>query len=421
MVVYFVMVACVFALGCADISSEGDGEPVAQESSAVLSLSGAELNDIESFNAPSGQFTVVPFVNPTGPYANAYDTQTHRFGKMGVYGQFRVCAALTAWGSTFEVYVFVNGVQENLIASSKLGAARGCRTVSVSYNGTFDLRVWQATGQPIVFSPLSVMNWMTVELGTVTLAASDVNQFTAQPLQFVKVPYVSADNDNKERRWDNVENKFVSLVDQRVRVCASLSSRSYDYELDLFINGQRERAFAISKNGVASGCRTVMLAANTSVDIRLYHMGANAMTISPDAVRNQLTFSVIGGTGGGLSMGNTSAFTVPSGQSTAIPFTTVLENTAGFVQNGTAFTATKVGNYNICASVASFAQDFLLDLYINGVRDRNFAVSSFGMGQGCRSVTLNVNDRFEVVVQQSSGNPMPVSTNRFWNWLVVSS
>jgi hypothetical protein len=72
---------------------------------------------------------------------------------------YEFCAALVAFGSSFELDLLVNGVRENAIAISEHGAAVGCRTVRPNLGDYVRIGVHQQTGAPIAFRPNSNWNW----------------------------------------------------------------------------------------------------------------------------------------------------------------------------------------------------------------------------------------------------------------------
>jgi hypothetical protein len=200
----------------------------------------------------------------------------------------------------------------------------------------------------------------------------------------------------------------------------AMSAPAQAYEVDTFVNNMRDRAFAVSERGVAYGCRSTRLAANDILDWRMHHQESAPIALQTDwdvdmrsiEYRDPNVF---------LNLGDSAAFNTSYWGPAAVPYNTVLENTGPFTVKANSYTVATSGNYQICASLANFVDDFDLYIYINGKQDRVFAHSSYGAAQGCRTISLKANDSFQVRAGNSARKDISFAPNRYWNWMQVTA
>jgi hypothetical protein len=242
---------------------------------------------------------------------------------------------------------------------------------------------------------------------------------------FTQVPYVAqiynGTGGGSGPIFDVVTHQTVDCFTFRCdySICASAASfTNQAFELDVFVNGVRERAFAMSRYGVATGCRSVRTQRYDRVDVRLYQASGAPMSVAPNTYWNWLTLE---NNAIEASMGDIAAFTVPDRTFTTVPYGTELvdEYSTYDPQTGR-FTALESRDYRFCASLASFGGDFELDLFVNGGRENAFPTSTRGFAEGCRTIRLNASDFVEVRVHQQTRTPMTFQPNVYWNWLTVT-
>jgi hypothetical protein len=263
---------------------------------------------------------------------------------------------------------------------------------------------------------------MTIDPVPAGLAMDSIEPFTAEPSTFTKVAYGTKRYDT-ENRFDENGKRFTAATSGDYRVCAALASPADEFELDIAINGNRENAFAGSRQGAASGCRTVRLNQGQYVEVLLYHGAKSAVKFAPTKHWNWLTVDKVPGktTQLDVSLDNSNAFALPPNTPTKISYVNKLYDDAGLfdVQSGR-FTAPAPHDYRICASMTSLSQDFELNLYVNGAREKALTSRAAGTTQGCRTIRLKkAGDFVEVWANQSTGGSLTLDTNQFWNWMTV--
>jgi hypothetical protein len=201
---------------------------------------------------------------------------------------------------------------------------------------------------------------------------------------------------------------------------------SHPFELDLYVNGAREDAFAGEVgggNGFEHGCRVVRLPAGSFVEVWVFQSSGAAMTFAPNSNWNWLTVTKLPTT---VSLDDASAFSAASGVFTKVPYISKLfDDTTQFDIATSRFMAADSGDYRICASLTSYPNSstlsFELDLYINGARSTAFAgAGANGFQHGCRLVRLVAGNYVEVWAYQASGSAVAFPQNSFGNWLTVS-
>jgi hypothetical protein len=119
------------------------------------------VDDIATFVAASTVFTKVPYQGEL--YDDAGGFTDGRF-TAAEPGDYELCASLVMADDlslSFELDLYINGARENAIAAAR-GAQQGCRTVRLEAGDDVEVRVYQDSGNPMIFVPNSIWNWMTV-------------------------------------------------------------------------------------------------------------------------------------------------------------------------------------------------------------------------------------------------------------------
>jgi hypothetical protein len=225
---------------------------------------------------------VTPFDLPTAQFAKVlYETPLYGTAPAGNYralldGQYRVCASMMDYYTTFELDLFVNGNRNKAFAVSHQGYAQGCSTVHLNTGNTVDVRAYQY-GAPVTISRLPTWNWITVDRVAVSASsAPNIQAFTANTGEFTQVPYSPSPS-------------YAATIEGQYTVCASLASFTGDFELDLFVNGNRDKGLARSSYGAATGCRTVRLEPNDVVDVRVQPISASPLSFSANSLWNWMS------------------------------------------------------------------------------------------------------------------------------------
>jgi hypothetical protein len=124
---------------------------------------------------------------------------------------------------------------------------------------------------------LEKLNQAIAADGTLDLQRSSVSAvigpatFSVPPNEFVTVPYSNIVHD-KLRELNPGTSRFTATSPGEYLVCASLSSVFPDttWELDLFINGSRERTFVGGNPAQAeAGCRPTHLEASDFLEVKV--------------------------------------------------------------------------------------------------------------------------------------------------------
>ncbi|HEY5959140.1 MAG TPA: hypothetical protein VIV60_21430 [Polyangiaceae bacterium] len=255
------------------------------------------LGDIDAFSAPPSTFTKVPYAAKHSDPENLFDAKSHRF-TAGAPGDYHVCAALTSGSTDFELDMSINGNRENAFAVSSRGAASGCRTVRLSKGQYLEVSAHQGGAAPLAFAPSRIGNWLTIDKASSGVAANlsldNSNALTVPPGTFVKVPYVNKTYDDANQ-YDLATSRFTALAPDDYRVCASLAPLKHDFELDLYVNGVRDKAIAASNFGVGNGCRTVRLPRSGDfVEVWVKQAGEAPATFDANQFWNWLTIEPLG-------------------------------------------------------------------------------------------------------------------------------
>jgi hypothetical protein len=416
--------------GGLDQRADGDAADGSAPSTGVTAVS---LGDVSVFAAVASTFTKVPYVSELFDDRNEFDTTNSRFTAIDA-GDYQVCASLLSAPDVthpFELDLYVNGARERALAGiGGKGFEQGCRVVRLAAGNYLEVWVYvEFAGPAVTFPSNPYWNWLTITKVSSTVAVRDISAFSAASTTFTKVPYVSEAYDD-QNQFDTVNSRFTAAAAGDYQVCASLTSSpdlSHFFELDLYVNGVRENAFAgevAGGNGFEHGCRVVRLLAGNFVEVWVYQNSGAAMAFAPNTNWNWMTVAKVAPT---VSLDDTTGtLPVPTGTFTKVLYGSKLFDDQNQFDTATSrFTAADSGDYQICAALTSYptapSLGFELDLYINGARST--ALSGVGAGgyqHGCRVVRLVAGNYVEVWVYQSSGATVSFSQNNVGNWLTAT-
>jgi hypothetical protein len=388
---------------------------------APVNKNALSLQNVSAFTAKPGQFVTVPYVEKLYDEQNQFDKVKHAF-KAAKANSFQFCASLASLGKDFDLNLFVNGVRDSVFAQAQRGGAQGCRTLKLKANDMADVRVEHTSGEPLSFQPNDSWNWMNIQAVVGSVSLDSVDPFVAEPNKFTKVQYTSKTYD-ADKQFDVKTNRFTAVEAGDYRVCSALASPSPDFELDLFVNGQRTNAFCHSHHGFCDGCRTVRLAKGQFFDIWTYPAGGGAIEFKPKKFYNWMTVDKISTNLTPLDVyfDNTTSFSAAQNVPTKVRYSRkAYDDRNQFDAQNNRFTAAEPRDYRVCASLTNFAQDYDLAIAINGVREKGLAMSANGFARGCRTVRLkNAGDFLELQVVQSAAASVSFNENSFWDWLTI--
>ena len=373
---------------------------------------------ITSFTAAATADTKIPYVadyDDLGEWSNTASTFTAKNA-----GDYLVCLSsylTNAFSTINDVWIYKNGTRQQILAQGS-GIATGCRTLRLATNDTLSFYVFNNSNAPVSVVSDTQWQWLTIErvnqVATVMTSAS----FSSPSGQFVVVPYDTA-SINDGSLYNTTTHQLQVTQAGDYQFCPSLllsGSTTFEGELDLFVNGTRERSVS---NGVqvANGCRSLRLNANDAVDVRFFQNTATSTVPFDDVVDwfdiQKQPISV--------SVGAINTFVTTSHVFTPVPYSTKLFDD-GFQFNSQAsqFTAGSSGDYLFCASLLvpqSTVDGDELDLYKNGVREKGLSFGHFGLS-GCRVMRLLVTDTVQVYTYTLGNKTFTNDAN--WDWLEVS-
>jgi hypothetical protein len=249
------------------------------------------------------------------------------------------------------------------------------------------------------------------------IAAEAISPFIAPNAKFVRVPFASiVYDDMHEFALDT--SRFVASHAGDYQVCASLAgAQTVSFELDLYVNGFRERPFASGKF-IASGCRSIRLSPQDFVEVWLYQQsGADQMFVSTPFA-DWLTIQE--DRPAQVNVIAVSEFMAPSAVFTKVPYTTeAFDSINEFDPSTSQYTASQDGDYQVCGSLSiGGGVGFELDLFKNAVRERVLAVG-YGLATGCRVIRLVAGDRVTVHMYQNTVTAATIRTDVWWDWLTI--
>ncbi len=257
---------------------------------------------------------------------------------------------------------------------------------------------------------------------TTALSATNTSAFTANNSAFTRVPYGSVAYDDL-LELDTSTSTFTAKHAGDYMICAGLRNNSAGtgFELDLFKNGSRERAFARNVSYIATGCRAIRLAAGDAVDVRVWQASGSDLSLVPDDNWNWLTIDRVQSTVG-AAVASTATMSVATGTVVKIPYSAVLfDDAKQYDTINSEFVASTSGDYQVCAEKLLSYDGSLgaeIDVYVNDVRERAIAGGVGSVG-GCRTVHVSAGDTISVWLYQSSGSTQTITANAQWDWLAI--
>jgi len=233
---------------------------------------------------------------------------------------------------------------------------------------------------------------------------------------FARVPFASvAYDDEHEFALDTA--RFTATRRGHYQVCASLmGEQNVTFELDLFVNGLREKAFAFG-TFVASGCRTVRLSPQDFVEVWIHQASGTPRLFGNNPFEDWLTIQEEPAQ---VSLIGRPAFSAPSSVFTKVPYSIrEYDDRNEFDPATNQFTAAQSGDYQVCASLSVGAGlSFELDLFKNNVRERALAFGT-GAATGCRVIRLGRGDQVTVQMLQVPMTTATIQADAPWDWLTV--
>ncbi len=120
---------------------------------------------------------------------------------------------------------------------------------------------------------------------------------------------------------------------------------------------------------------------------------------------------------------NITSFNVPHAVLTKVPYSSESYDRQNEYDPSTnyRFTASKAGDYLVCASLAAPSSfGFLLLIFKNGVIEKGFVGGGYLYASGCRITHLEANDYIEIFIYQGSGITKTFSPDIYWDWLTIN-
>ena len=256
-----------------------------------------------------------------------------------------------------------------------------------------------------------------VQVIPTALGLDAITTFAVPPQTFTKVPYTTELYDDGDE-YDTSTNRFTAKAAGDYEVCATLYIVNVAFELDVFINDARERAFAYGTT-VAEGCHTVRLKAGDHVDVRVWHAEAASESVSNVPAWTALTIRKSPAT---VLATGTTAFSVPSSTFTLVPYDhDVYDDANTFDTTAHTFIAPQAGDFQICASIAGGNGPTLrteMDLFVNNTRKVGFA-HDLGSFIGCHTLRLAASDAVDVRIYQTQASSVSIPADSSWQWITV--
>lgn len=254
----------------------------------------------------------------------------------------------------------------------------------------------------------------TVAPGAVSV--NSVNTFAAAANTFTKVIFKTENYDDRNE-YDPTTGRFTAMHAGDYLVCTSVYIPSTTFELDLFKNSARVRAFAYA-TGVAEGCQPIQLAAGDYIEVSLFNDSAT-VTVADSPLGIWLTINEIKMSVNAQVAGSTS---VPSATFTKVPHTNELLDTANeFDAPQATFHPSQNGDYQFCSWLAwnSTTYGGEIDLYVDNTREDGVGDSRAACG-GCRTLRLTTTNAVDVRMWQGTGGTVNVPEDNSWDWLTIS-
>ena len=144
----------------------------------------------------------------------------------------------------------------------------------------------QDSGDALDIAGNGYWNWLTIAKRPIEVAVDDTRLFTVSSGAFTRVDYATPRIDDSHRFGDSV---YIAGATGEYPICASLAVPGVRFELDVFVDGNREVALA-GGTGVAGGCGIVHLDAGARAEVRVIQLGGrSSVVVDPDPRWNWLT------------------------------------------------------------------------------------------------------------------------------------
>jgi hypothetical protein len=412
--------SCGSVSGAPDAPGPSDARPPdAPTPDAAPTRTAIGVEGTSAFDITSPNFFKVLYTNEVYDDLGEFDPANSRFTASHA-GDFEVCASLLAPANyQFELDLFVNGAREKAIGGG-ITAATGCRVVRLAAGGTVEIWMHSEQGANATISNDPYWNWLSIHETSALVSVDTVTGLTTPDRTFTTVPYSNEAFDVRNE-YDPATSTFTASQAGDYQFCGSLSSSNSPtgprFEMDLWINGTRERPFAYGRLSASGGCRVVRLATGDAVKVEMYQDSGAAVTVPVDVIWDWLTIAEQPAL---ASEGDVTTFAVPGSTFTAVPYSAEISDGGGVFDVGAhQLTPTVSGDYEVCASLDDQVQQpFELDVFKDGTRDKGF-IAATGAGTGCRIMRLAAGAHVDVRMDQETGATITIPSNVFWNWLTV--
>lgn len=258
-------------------------------------------------------------------------------------------------------------------------------------------------------------DWLTVQRQDSSIEATTSTRFTALSGIFTTIPYDTVVRDD-QMQFDAAQRRFTSTTAGDFEFCASVLMGA-PAEIDLYINGARENGIGFGAPGT-TGCRTLRLAPNDSVDVRMHHITGDPLSVAATAAWNWLTVQPRPLS---LSVDGMAPFSAPSGAFTRVPYSGELFDDVGQFDIGSSvFTAATPGDYRVCAMVDDRnPTPSEIDIFKNGTREKALGAGNGPVG-GCRVLRLLAGDQIDIRLHQATGATLSLASDGIWPWLEIA-
>ena len=373
-----------------------------------------------TFAAATQTFTRVAFQTESYDDRNEYDPTTGRFTPAEA-GDYLVCASVYIPSTMFEIDLYKNNVRGRAFGMAT-GVTEGCQPVRLAAGEYIEVWLYQYATSSVTIGDSPQGTWITISQITTDVDAAAVGSISVPNATFVKVPSTNEIRDT-HGEYDDAQATFHAGQAADYLFCTWLAwnSQTYGGEIDLYVNGSREDGLGDGV-GTSGGCRTLRLAANDGVDVRMYQQNGGPVTKTADsnwdyvAIGKQPAISSVESI--------TTLSNVPGGTFVKIPYAVELFDDGGRFDIGSStFTAGSAGDYLFCAAANSAivgAANIELDLFKNGARERAMA---WGRGEpvsGCRVVRLDASDQIDVRIWHDKSTAVTFSSDPIWWWFQAS-
>lgn len=397
-------------------SPGGGSDAPKQMDAPAVGATAIAADDITPFTMANVTFTKVPYVSVAYDDLSEYDMTSSTFTAKAA-GDYLICASLylNNFSVRAELDLYKNGTRDRGFAEG-FGVTTGCRVIRLAAGDAIDVEAWQNSGSNLSPTADANWNWLTIQRVTATAMIENTANMSVASATFTTIPFANEIFDDASQ-FDPATSKFTAKAAGDYLMCAAKDiSPNVRGEADVFVNGTRERGFALGPAAI-TGCHSVRLAAGDAVDIELYQQSVATASMTADVSWDWMT--VVPQTASVAEIGIT-GFSAPAQVFTKVPYSTEAFDANGEFDVGTnTFTAATAGDYLVCASLASFTttDGDELDIYKNGVREKGL---HFGQAAitGCRVLRLAHNDQIQIEYYRPGA--VTFSSDANWDYLTVS-